>query len=114
MAVWPTPEELRRLPANHRRVVLASLSSLSRHLSELLDARAIAGSRDDLAAIEDLRRALGDSGRARNVEAVRQALLVQADDLEPERLRGYGALTGEQAGTLLQLVAALRELLTSP
>jgi hypothetical protein len=110
----PSPVEVARLPANHRRVVAALLATLSRHLAELSASGAIAASGEDVGQLADLARALGSGPPEGRDETLRQALLVQLDDVEPGRLAGYGPLSPEQEGTLNALVAALRVMLEPP
>jgi hypothetical protein len=110
----PSVVELARLPANHRRVVAALLATLSRHLAELSASGAIAASGEDVGQLSDLARTLASGPPEGRDEALRQALLVQLDDVEPERLAGYGPLSPDQEGTLNALVAALRVMLGPP
>jgi hypothetical protein len=110
----PGPDELRRLPENVRRPVMAALASLLRSMPELTQGGTIAATHADVARLEELRGALGATPEPPNLEAVRQALLAVVDDLEPERLAGYGALQPGDRETLMRLVSALRVLLEHP
>jgi hypothetical protein len=110
---WPSAERLRRLPANHRRVVGAALGSIVEHLPALVEAGVVALDRAGLRDVRALTEAVGGR-RPRNLEAVRVALLVQAEDLAPRRLAAYGPLTAEECDVLEGLAAALRRALAPP
>lgn len=107
----PSAGELVRLPANHRRVVAALLATLSRHVAELSTAGTIAASAEAVRGLTELVGSLGPGPPEGRSEALRQALLVQLDDIEPVRLGGYGPLNKEQEATLNRLVTALRAML---
>jgi hypothetical protein len=110
----PSVAELARLPANHRRVVAALLTTLSRHIVELASLGAIAASGDAVERLVNLSRALGSGPPEGRGEALRQALYVQLDEIEPSRLAGYGPLDPEQEAALSHLVVALRALIGPP
>ena len=110
----PSAAELARLPANHRRVVAALLATFCRHAGELSAAGRIAATPDAVRELVELARSLGPSPTEERGETLRQALLVQIDDIEPARLAGYGPLESDQQGTLGCLVAALRAMLRPP
>jgi hypothetical protein len=112
-AELPAPNKLRQLPDNHRRVVAALLASLSRHFTDLAISGTIRVSGEAVQRLADLTRSLEFAPPAGHREALRQALLVQLDEIEPKRLAGYGPLTPEQESTLDRLVAALRAMLQS-
>jgi hypothetical protein len=107
----PSVAELARLPANHRRVVAALLTTVSRHIAELASLGAIAASDDAVERLVNLSRSLGSGPPEGHGEALRQALYVQLDEIAPSRLAGYGALDPEQEAALSRLVAALRALI---
>ncbi len=108
---WPESEALEALPANHRRVVAAVLRGLEKRLSAL----AVKGIAEVPEGGLDMLRELGDAAQGRpqqtNVRSLLAALRVLADDLEPQRLAGYGALDARQAATLHGLAEAIRALL---
>jgi len=110
----PSAAELRRLPENHRRVAAALLATLVRPITDLSSAGAIAASPDAVHRLADLSRSLGSGPPEGHHDSLRQALLVQLDEIEPSRLIGYGPLTPEQETTLSRLVAALRAILAPP
>jgi hypothetical protein len=105
---WPDAGRLRALPENHRRVVGAALRTILQRLPELVRLGVTLLDDDGLETLRTLLQALAGEQRPPNLHAVRLSLLVLAEDLEPRRLAGYGALTAEQRGVLEELVAALR------
>ena len=113
-AGWPGPEQLRALPANHRRAVAAALRTILEHLPVLVAHGVVALDETGLEELRSLAEAVGGRERPRNLEAVRVTLLVHAEDVAPDRLRGYGPLTGEQQQVLEALAAALTRALAPP
>jgi hypothetical protein len=113
-AELPSTTELSRLPDNHRRVVAALLATLSRHVRDLASAGAIAASPEKAMQLAHLSGALAGGPPAGHLDALREALLVQLDEIEPARLAGYGSLSPEQERTLIRLASALRALLEPP
>ncbi len=111
---WPDPERLRALPANHRRVVAAALQTILDHLPVLVQHGVVALDEDGLRRLRALATAVAGRERRRNLEAVRVTLLVHAEDVAPERLRGYGALSAEQQAVLAELATALARALEPP
>jgi hypothetical protein len=109
---FPPVEQLELLPENHRRVLAAALPLIQAALEELVKAGKVRASEADLQQLAAYVQALRPA-QARNLEAVRAFLLVQLDDLEPQRLSGYGPLSQEQATILHDLVAHLRHLASS-
>lgn len=103
--------ELRELPENHRRVVVALLEVFIRDLRELLRAGMVAATAKDLENLEALWVSLRGGPSSRNLEAMKALMEVQLEELEPRRLAGYGPLTPEHEKSLRGLVAWLRALL---
>lgn len=107
-------ERLARLPANHRRVVVALLEVFLRDLRELARAGAVVAGEHEVAELEGLAARLRGRTSQRNWQAVRTLLEVQLEELNPRRLLGYGPLTADQETAIADLVRYLESLLEPP
>lgn len=105
-------ERLSRLPANHRRVVVALLDVFARELRELSRVGVVAASEGEIASLETLATHLRGSKPNRNWQAVLTLLEVQLEELQPRKLSAYGPLTAEQENTMCELVRRLQSLLS--
>ncbi len=105
-------QRLARLPANHRRVVVALLEVFARELRELSQAGVVAAGAEDVAHLESLAARLRGGPWRRNWEAVLALLEIQLEELQPRKLSSYGPLTPEQENTVHDLVGTLHSLLS--
>lgn len=108
--VWPDPAAMKRLPANHRRTVAATLRTVRKRLEELVEHGEIVAPAGELERLALLEKSTGMDAGPRHIDSLLAALSVAADDLEPRRLRGYGTLDAEQQATLHRLAQGLRQL----
>ena len=99
------------LPENHRRAVAAVLRHLERRLTGLQLEGTATVPAAELARLRGLGEAAQGAPEKANVRSLLAALEVLADDIEPQRLKGYGSLDDRQKRTLQQLAAAMRGLL---
>jgi len=111
MSAWPTAEEIAALGDNHRRTVAGTLRTLEQRLWELRAKGLAELPEAALAALHGALAATGWPEPPLNVASLLAALRVFADELEPERLGGYGRLDPPQRETLRRLARAVRGLL---
>ncbi len=113
MSGWPSADEIAALGENHRRTVAGTLRTLEQRLRELTAKGLAELPEAELAALHGALAATGWPAPPLNVSSLLAALRVFADELEPQRLGGYGRLTPSQAETLRRLAGAVRGLLDS-
>ncbi len=91
------------------------MGAVLRHLERRLTGLLLEGTANvpsgELGRLRELGEAAQGVSPKANIRSLLAALRVLADDIEPQRLKGYGPLDEEQQGTLRQLAAAMRELL---
>ncbi|NOZ77617.1 MAG: hypothetical protein GXP48_00280 [Acidobacteria bacterium] len=108
---WPDEAAVAGLPENHRRAVAAVLHHLERRLTGLLLEGTASVPTAELARLRELGDAAQETSQKANIRSLLAALQVLADDIEPQRLTGYGSLDDRQKRTLRELAAAMRRLL---